>query len=113
MEKFMMFNEIPDTTMVMYQDGTIKSVDEVKVDYPILGTALGVIGFTTDDKGTVGDLIVMGYYDNINRVVDIYKMQGAEINADMTDAEKCEAITEFINNPVSEADEALDAFLNM
>lgn len=113
MEKFMMFNEIPDTTMIMYQDGSLKSVNDVKVDYPILGTTLGVIGFTTDDNGTVGDLIVMGYYDNINRVVDIYKAQGAEITSDMTNTEKCAVITEFINNPVDEVDEALDAYFNM
>lgn len=113
MQKFMMFEEIPETSQVMYPDGQIKSIGEVKSEYPILGTPLGVIGFTTDDEGTVGEFILMGYYDNINSFVDTYKSQGAEITPDMTNAEKCAVITEFVNNPVSEEDEALDAYLNM
>ena len=113
MQKFIMFNEVPETAQVMYPDGITKSKAEVIKDYPILGTAFGVIGFTTDDAGTVGDLIRMGYYDNINQFVDCYVAQGAQVTADMTNAEKCAVITEFVNNPVSEADAALDAYLAM
>ena len=113
MQKFMMFEQLPTGSKIMYPNGQIKSIAEVRGDYPILGTSLGVIGFNTDDEGTVGDLILMGYYDNINSFVDTYKMQGAEVTSDMTNAEKCAVITEFVNNPVSEGDEALDAYLNM
>ena len=113
MQKFIMFSEVPEKSQVMYPDGTIKAKAEVIKDYPILGTSFGVIGFTTDDAGTVGDLIMMGYYDNINSFVDSYTSQGAQVTSDMTNAQKCEAITEFVNNPVSEQDEALDAYLNM
>ena len=113
MQKFIMFSEVPATAQVMYPDGTIKAKAEVIKDYPILGTAYGVIGFQTDDAGTVGDLILMGYYDNINSFVDCYASQGAQVSADMTPAQKCAVITEFVNNPVSEADEALDAYLAM
>lgn len=111
MQKFIMFSEVPENAQVMYPDGTIKTKTEVKKDYPILGTPYGVIGFTTDDAGTVGDLILMGYYDNLNSFVDCYAGQGAQITSDMTPAQKCAVITEFVNNPVSEADEALDAYL--
>ena len=72
---------------------------------------MGVIGFQTDDAGTVGDLILMGYYDNINSFVDCYASQGAQVTADMTPAQKCEVITEFVNNPTTEADEAVEAYL--
>lgn len=113
MQKFMMFNSLPTGSKIMYPNGKIKSMSEVKLDYPILGTPFGVIGFNTDDEGTVGDLILMGYYDNINSFVDTYKSQGVEITSDMTNAEKCAVITEFVNNPVNEEDEALDAYLNM
>ena len=113
MQKFIMFSEVPEKSQVMYPDGTTKTKAEVIKDYPILGTAFGVIGFITYDAGTVGDLILMGYYDNINQFVDSYTSQGAQITSDMTNAQKCEAITEFVNNPVYEADEAVDAYLNM
>lgn len=113
MLKFIMFNEIPETSQIMLPNGEIESVEQVKARYPILKTPLGVIGFTTDDEGTVGELILMGYYDNINSFVDTYKSQGVEITPDMTNSEKCAVITEFVNNPVSEEDEALDAFLSM
>lgn len=113
MQKYMMFTDIPETSQIMYPSGIIKSKDDVKADYPILGTSLGVIGFTTDDAGTVGDLIMMGYYDNVNKFVDIYKAQGAEVTSDMTNAEKCDVITEFVNNPVDEAEDALDSYLAM
>lgn len=111
MQMFKLFSDIPTNAQIMYPDGTIKTKAEVIKDYPILGTAFGVIGFTTDDAGTVGDLIMMGYYDNINSFVDCYAGQGAQVTSDMTPAQKCATITEFVNNPVSEADEALDAYL--
>mgnify|MGYP003305134450 CR=1 FL=1 len=113
MQKFMMFEDIPETSQIMYPNGAIKTKDEVKTDYPILATKFGVIGITTDDEGTVGELIMMGYYDDVNRFVDTYKSQGAEVTSDMTYAEKCEAITEFVNNPVDEAEDALDSYLAM
>ena len=56
---------------------------------------------------------MMGYYDNINQFVDCYAGQGAQVTDDMTSAEKCEVITEFVNNPVSEQEEALDAYLSL
>lgn len=111
MQKFIMFSEVPNTSKIMYPNGVIKTKDEVIKDYPVLGTSVGVIGITTDNKGTVGDLIMMGYYDNINSFLDSYTSQGAQITDDMTNAQKCEAITEFVNNPVSEQEEALDAYL--
>ena len=113
MQKFIMFSDVPANAQIMYPDGTLKSRADVINDYPILGTSLGVIGFTTDDKGTVGDLIMMGYYDNINSFLDSYTSQGAQITDDMTNAQKCEAITEFVKNPTSEADDAVEAYLNM
>ena len=113
MQKFIMFSDVPASAQIMYPNGTTKTKDEVIKDYPVLGTSIGVIGITTDDKGTVGDLIMMGYYDNINSFVDCYASQGAQITDDMTNAQKCEAITEFVKNPTSEADEAVDAYLNM
>ena len=109
----MMFEDVPETSQVMYPDGTIKSNAEVKKDYPILGTSLGVIGFTTDDAGTVGDLILMGYYDDVNSFVDAYTSQGCDLSAATTNAEKCAIITDFVNNPVNEADEALEAYMEM
>ena len=111
MQKFMMFSDIPANAQVMYPDGTLTSRAEVIKDYPILGTSMGVIGFQTDDAGTVGDLILMGYYDNINSFVDCYASQGAQVTSSMTNAQKCAVITEFVNNPVSEADEAVEAYL--
>lgn len=111
MQKFMMFSDIPTNAQFMYPDGTLKARADVIKDYPILGTSMGVIGFQTDDAGTVGDLILMGYYDNINSFVDCYASQGAQVTADMTPAQKCAVITEFVNNPVSEADEAVEAYL--
>ena len=113
MQKFMMFEDIPENAQVMYPDGTIKDKAGVKADYPVLGTSIGVIGFTTDEAGTVGDLILMGYYDNINSFVDAYAGQGAEVTADMTNAEKCEVITEFVNNPINDDEDALDTYLSM
>ena len=113
MQKFMMFEDIPESSQVMYPDGTIKTNAEVKKDYPIFGTSLGVIGFTTDDAGTVGDLILMGFYDNLNSFVDAYVSQGCDLSEAKTNAEKCEIITEFVNNPVSEEDEALETYLNL
>lgn len=113
MQKFIMFSEVPANAQVMYPDGTIKTKAEVIKDYPILGTSMGVIGFTTDDAGTVGDLILMGYYDSYPAFKDCYTAQGAQVTADMSMAEGCAVITEFVNNPVSEADEALDAYLSM
>lgn len=113
MQKFMMFEDIPKSVQIMYPNGQIKSVDAVKQDYPILKTPMGVIGFNTDEYGSITDPILMGYYDNINSFVDTYKSQGVEITPDMTNAEKCAVITEFVNNPVNEEDEALDAYLNM
>lgn len=106
-----MFSDIPTNAQFMYPDGTLKARADVIKDYPILGTSMGVIGFQTDDAGTVGDLILMGYYDNINSFVDCYASQGAQVTADMTPAQKCAVITEFVNNPVSEADEAVEAYL--
>lgn len=111
MQKFMMFSDIPTNAQFIYPDGTLKARADVIKDYPILGTSMGVIGFQTDDAGTVGDLILMGYYDNINSFVDCYASQGAQVTSDMTSAQKCATITEFVNNPVSEQDEALDAYL--
>ena len=113
MQKFMMFSDVPENAQVMYPDGTIKDIAGVKADYPILGTPFGVIGFQTDSAGTVGDFIMMGYYDNINSFVDAYASQGAPVTDDMSNAEKCAVITEFVNNPVDEAEEALDAYLGM
>lgn len=113
MQKYMMFSDVPSSAQIMYPNGAIKTKAEVIKDYPILGTSLGVIGFTTDDKGTVGDLIMMGYYDNINSFVDCYTSQGAEITDSMTDAQKCDVITEFVKNPTTEADAAVEAYLNM
>lgn len=111
MQKFIMFSDVPVSAQIMYPNGAIKTKDEVIKDYPVLGTPIGVIGITTDDKGTVGDLIMMGYYDNINSFLDSYTSQGAQITDDMTNAQKCEAITEFVKNPTSEADEAVEAYL--
>ena len=113
MQKFIMFSEVPEKSQVMYPDGTIKAKADVIKDYPILGTAYGVIGFTTDDAGTVGDLIMMGYYDNINSFVDCYAGQGAQVTSDMTPAEKCAVITEFVNNPVNDDEDSLDTYLSM
>jgi len=113
MQKIIMFEDVPEACQVMFPNGEIKTKDEVKAKYPILGTNLGVIGITTGDDGTLGELIMMGRYDNINQLVDIYREQGAEFTPEMTNAEKCEVITEFINNPVTEGDAALDAFLSM
>ena len=110
----MMFSDIPTSYKVMYPDGKIRTNAEVKTDYPILGTALGVIGFQTDSKGTVSDPVLMGYYDNVNSFVDAYVSQGAEVTDDMTPAQKCAVITEFVNTPQqSEEEEAIDAYLSL
>lgn len=111
MQVFKMFSEIPENYSILYPDGTIKTKAEVKKDYPILGTPMGVIGFTTDSTGAVTNPVLMGYYDNINSFVDCYVSQGAQVTSDMTPAQKCAAITEFVANPVSEADEAVEAYL--
>ena len=106
-----MFSEVPEKSQVMYPDGTIKTKAEVIKDYPILGTSMGVIGFTTDDAGTVGDLIMMGYYDSYPAFKDCYTAQGAQVTSEMSMSEGCAVITEFVNNPLSEQEEALDAYL--
>ena len=113
MQKFMMFSDIPSGAQFMYPDGTIKDRAGVVKDYPILGTAYGVIGFQTDAKGTVGDLIMMGYYDNINSFLDAYVPQGVEITDSMTNAQKCAAVTEFVANPPNSEEDALDTYLSM
>lgn len=111
MQKFAMFSDIPENYNVLYPDGTMKTKAEVAKDYPILSTPMGVIGFTADSKGAITNPVLMGYYDNINQFVDCYAAQGAQVTDDMTPAQKCAVITEFVNNPVSEQEEALDAYL--
>lgn len=108
-----MFKDIPTSSKIMKPNGEIRTNSELRSDYPILGTSLGVIGFTTDDAGTVGDLIIMGYYDNINSCVDSYVKMGCDLSEATTNAEKCAIITEFVNNPVNEADVALEAYMEM
>lgn len=110
MQKFMMFKDLPESTQVMYPNGVIKTKEEVEADYPILATPYGVIGFVTYAKD---DGILMQYYNHIYQFANTYKSQGAEVTTDMSHVEICEVITEFVNNPVSEADEALDAYLNL
>lgn len=113
MQVFAPFSSIPDSYTIMYPDGQMKKKSEVIKDYPILGTALGVIGFQTDSSGTVSDPVLMGYYDNLNSAVDAYVSQGAEVTDDMTPAQKCAAITEFVNNPINDDEDALDTYLSM
>ena len=113
MQVFKLFSDIPEDYNILYPDGTMRSKAEVAMDYPILSTSMGVIGFTADSKGTITNPVLMSYYDNINQFVDCYAGQGAQVTDDMTSAEKCEVITEFVNNPVSEQEEALDAYLSL
>lgn len=111
MQRFMMFEDVPETSKIMYPDGSTKTKEEVKKDYPILATPLGVIGFTADDSGTVGDPILMGYYDDVVSMCDSFISQGCDLSEAKTNAEKCAVITDFVNNPVSEEDAALEAYL--
>lgn len=113
MQRFIMFSEVPSSTKMMYPDGQIKTKAQVIEDYPVLGTSIGVIGITTDSKGTIGDLVMMGYYDNIHRFVDSYTSQGADVPESLTNAQKCAVITDFVNNPPSEEEDALDTYLAM
>lgn len=110
MQKFMMFKDLPESTQVMYPSGVVKTTEEVKADYPILATPYGVIGFITYAND---DSILMQYYNHVYQFADTYKSQGVEVTFSMSHAKICEVITEFVNNPVSEADEALDAYLNL
>ena len=113
MQKFMMFEDIPENATIMYPDHSCHTKDEVKNDYPILATPLGMIGFTTDAAGTVGDFIFMGYFDSVNVFRDVYVKQGAEVTPEMSNAEACEVITEFVNNPPNDEEDALDTYLSM
>lgn len=98
MMKYMMFEDMK-ADKVMYPIGKIKTRDEVIEDYPIFGTGLGVIGVDVDENGNIGDIARMGYFDNIEKFVSFYKEQGVEFTEGMTNAEKCEAITAFVNQP--------------
>ena len=52
MQVFKLFSDIPEDYNILYPDGTMRSKAEVAMDYPILSTSMGVIGFTADSKGT-------------------------------------------------------------
>ena len=113
MFKYMMFEDIPKDAKIMHPSGLIETVEQVIERYPILGTEVGVIGFATDEKGTVGKMISMGAYGNIHTFTESFAKQGADITDDMTNAEKCDAITEFANEPINDDEDALDTYLSM
>ena len=113
MFKYMMFEEIPESSMIMKPDGAIRTNMELKIDYPIFNTNLGVIGFSTDEAGSIRDPIIMGFYGDIYGLLDSCKRMGHEIPSDVSNSEKCAIITELLNNPINEEEEALDAYLEM
>lgn len=112
MQKFVMFNTIPEDYTIFYADGSAHTNAETKARYPILTTPLGVIGITTDENGTIENPVFMGYYDNYNSFRKTYADQGCELTDTMTKDEVCAAITEFVNTPqLSLEDEAIADYL--
>lgn len=100
MQKYMMFKDMK-ASQIMYPSGALKTRDEVIADYPIFGTDFGVIGINCGDDGEVGDLAMMFYYGNIVMLVDSYK-DNVTFTDGMTNAQKCDAITAFVNQPKTE-----------
>lgn len=100
MQKYMMFEDMK-AQQIMYPTGMIKSREDVIKDYPILGTPFGVIGIRCNDSGTVEDLVFMEYYNNVYAFVDSYKDDVA-FTEGMSNAQKCDAITAFVNTPKAE-----------
>lgn len=98
MQKYMMFSDMK-AKQIMYPNGAIKTRDEVIADYPILGTPLGVVGIRCEDNGVVEDLALMESYNNLYAIVDAYKAQGVVFPDGISNAEKCEIITTFVNSP--------------
>ena len=113
MQVYKPMEEFADSTQFMEPDGSISTKAEIIQKYPILGTKFGVVVFVTDSAGTVEELVMMVGYENINMVDDIFIAEGADITLDMTIAEKCAGITEFVNNRTSEEEDALDSYLAM
>lgn len=103
MQKYMMFKDLKAST-ILYPSGTIKTRDAVKADYPIFGTELGVIGLLCEDDGQIGDMVRMFYYGDIYSFVDSYKNQGVVFTSEMTNTQKCDAITAFVNQPKTESE---------
>lgn len=102
MQKYVMFEDVPADYKVMYPSGKIKTKDEVIGDYPVLGTPMGVVGVTVTKDGVLTNPIRMGSYYDIMTLEDTYEAQGCAIDDGLTNAEKCEVITEFVNQPSSE-----------
>lgn len=94
-----MFEDVPEGATIMYPSGTMKTKAEVKQDYPVLGTPIGLIGITVKSDGKMTNPILMGYYDNIISFESNYEAQGVVFTEDMTNAQKCDAVTEFVNQP--------------
>lgn len=113
MQIYKPMEEFADSQMFMEQDGSISTKEQIIKKYPILGTKYGVVLFATDSAGTIEDVVMMYAYENINIIDDIFIAEGADITLDMTVAEKCAGITEFVNNRTSDEEDALDSYLAM
>lgn len=112
MQKYLPFSEVPDV-MIMFPDGSLHTKAETAEIYTILATDMGVIGVTANDDGSLTDPVCMASYDNINVLTPSFSSMGCDFSAAKTISEKCAVITDFVNNPVNEEDEALEAYLSL
>lgn len=94
-----MFEDVPKESAIMYPSGAIKTNAEVKADYPILGTPMGVLGVTVGKDGKLTNPVMMNSYYNIMAFEQMYEEQGCAIEDSLTNAQKCAVVTAFVNQP--------------
>lgn len=101
MQKYMMFEDVK-ATQIMYPSGKIVSRAQCIETYPILGTSLGVAGFTCGKDGNIGDIALLFTYQDIYTFEDMFEKQGVVFTDAMDSAQKCEAVTAFVNTTKTE-----------
>lgn len=112
MQKYLPFFEVPDV-MIMFPDGSLHTKAETAEIYTILATDMGVIGVTANDDGSLTNPVCMASYDNINVLTPSFSSMGCDFSAAKTISEKCAVITDFVNNPVNEEEEAIETYLSL
>ena len=101
MQKYMMFEDVK-ATKIMYPSGKIVSRAQCIESYPILGTPLGVAGFTCGKDGKIDDIALLFTYQDIYTFEDMFEKQGVAFTDEMSNAQKCEVVTTFVNAPKAE-----------
>lgn len=102
MQKYIMFEDVPKESMIMYPSGAVKTNAEVKAEYPILGTPMGVLGITVGKDGKLTNPIMMNSYYNIMAFEQMYEEQGCAIEDSLTNAQKCDVVNAFVNSKKAE-----------